>query len=256
MYRRWPFAFAAAAVSFGLAVQPSVAATASKTPSVWSICKTAAKSKGANDGETIQKCTAVIDAAANGDKKAAKHLASAHFYRGVAYNSADHEKALADLNEAVKLRPKFARAWYQRGNVYSDKSMFDSAISDYDHVISLKPKYARAFANRCRARAMAAKELDKALADCNQALALKAKDNARAQSARGLVFFRAGEYAKALTDLDAAVAALPKAAGPLYVRGLVKLKKGDKAGGNTDVAAAKALDGGIAGRYTALGLTP
>jgi tetratricopeptide (TPR) repeat protein len=256
MLRRLSFALALAAVaSFSLVAAPSIATAASKPPSAWSLCKAAAKRKAANDSDTIQKCTAVIDAAAQGDKKAAKRLASARFYRGVAYNGMDeNDKALADLAEAVKLRPKFARAWYQRANVYSDKGMLDLAIADYDRVIALKAKHARAFANRCRARALANRELDLALADCNKSLALRPKDNARAQTARGIVYFRKGDYGKALADLNNAVAGLPKAAGPLYLRGIVKLKSGDKTGGDTDIAAAKALDGGIAGRYAAFSM--
>ena len=247
---------AAAAAFLALGLASASAGTTPKALSLWSLCKAAAK-KGVGDSEKVQRCAAVIDAAAKGDAKAAKHLAYAHFYRGVAYNHmTEHDKAITDLSEAVKLRPNFSRAWYQRGNVYSDKAMFDQAIADYDRVIALKPKYARAFANRCRARAMTGKELDKALSDCNQSLTFKPKDNARAQSARGLVYFRRGDYDKAIVDLNAAVAALPKAAGPQYVRGVAKLKKGDKAGGNADIAAAKTLDGDIIGRYAAIGVVP
>lgn len=255
MYRRWISAVAVSVLCCGLAAGPALAAA--KTPSLWSLCKTAAKKESVPDSEKIQKCTAVIDAAAKGDKKAAKHLAAARFHRGVAYNRIDdHDKALADLDQAVTLKPKFSRAWYQRGNVYSDKGMFDQAIADYDRVLGLKPKHARALANRCRARALAAKELAKALADCNQSLTLRPKGNARALGARGLVYFRNGEFDKALSDLNAAIITLPKSASSLYVRGVVKLKKGDTTGGNADLAAAKALDGGLAGRYSALGVAP
>ena len=254
MHRLSLAASVAVFLCFGLT--SASAATAPKTPSLWTLCKASAK-KGVSDSEKVQRCSAVIDAAAKGDAKAAKHLAYAHFYRGVAYNHTnEHDKAITDLSEAVKLRPKFSRAWYQRGNAYSDKSMFDLAIGDYDHVIALKPKYARAFTNRCRARAMTGKELDKALSDCNQALTLKPKDNARAQSARGLIYLRRGEYDKAIVDLNLAVAALPKAAGPLYLRGVAKLKNGDKVGGNGDIAAAKAADAEITNHYATIGVVP
>lgn len=252
MSRLW-FA-AAATVLFSFSLTSASAGTTPKTPSLWSLCKAAAK-KGASDNEKAQRCSAVIDAAANGDAKAGKHLASAHFYRGVAYNRMnEHDKAISDFSETLKLRPKFSRAWYQRGNVYSNKAMFDQAIADYDRVIALKPKYARAFANRCRARAMASKELDKALSDCNQSLALKPKNNARAHGARGFVYVRRGEYDRAIADLNTAVGSLPKSASSLYLRGVAKLKTGDKVGGNADIAAAKALDRGVADRFTALGV--
>lgn len=243
----------AALVASGLTLQT---ASAAKPPSDWSMCKASAK-KNVADTAKVQHCTAVIDTAAKGDKKAAKHLADAYFHRGVAYNGMDqNDKALADLDQAVKLKPKSSRGWYQRGNVQSDLGKFDPAIADYDHAISLKPKHARAFANRCRARALANKDLDKALADCNQSLKLKPKDNGRALAARGLVHLRSSAPDKAVADLNLAVAALPKSAGALYVRGIAKLKKGDKPGGDADLAAAKGLNAAIASNYAPFGIVP
>ena len=246
-------AIAAALVATGFIAAP---VSAAKAPSDWSMCKASAK-KNVADSARVQHCTVVIDAAAKGDKKAAKRLAQAYFHRGVAYNGMDqNDKALADLDQAIKLKPKAARAWYQRGNVHSDLAKFDAAIADYDQAVSLKSKHARAYANRCRARALANKELDKALADCNQSLKLKSKDNGRALAARGLVHLRNGAPEKAIADLDLAVAASPKSAGALYVRGIAKLKKGDKPGGEADLAAAKGLSGEIAKNYAPFGVVP
>ena len=227
-----------------------------KAPSDWSQCRASAK-RNVPDSAKIERCTAVIDAAAKGDKSASKRLAKAYFHRGVAYNGLDqNDKALADLSQAIQLNPKYARAWYQRGNVYSDQGALDQAIADYDKALQLKPKNARALANRCRARALANKELDKALADCNASLGLKGAGNGRALSARGLVHFRASAWDKALADLDAAAGLLPKAASVLYVRGIVKLKMGNSVGGTSDLAAAKALDASIATQYAGFGIAP
>lgn len=234
----------------------AAAASTPKPPSDWSLCKASAK-KNVADSAKVDHCTAVIDAAGKGDKRAVKRLAKAYFHRGVAYNGLDqHDKAVADLSQAIQLKPKFARAWYQRGNAHADKGQFDPAIADYDQALQLKPKNARALANRCRARALANKELEKALADCDQSLALRAKDNGRALAARGLTHFRKGTYDKALLDLNAAAAVLPKSAAILYVRGIAKLKSGDASGGNADLAAANGIDAGIAKQYSAFGITP
>ena len=46
----------------------------------------------------------------------------------------------------------------------------------------------------------------------------------------------------------------PKLAPSLYGRGLAKLKKGDKRGGNVDLAAAKAADSNIAIEFEHYGM--
>jgi hypothetical protein len=58
--------------------------------------------------------------------------------------------------------------------------------------------------------------------------------------------FKRGELDRAIADFDASLRLDPKMAGSLYVRGVIKLKKGDTAGGNTDIAAAKAIQKDVA----------
>jgi hypothetical protein len=65
-----------------------------------------------------------------------------------------------------------------------------------------------------------------------------------------------GKYADAIADDTAALASMPKLAPSLYIRGLAKNKSGDAAGGDADIAAAKAIDPKIADTYTGYGVTP
>ena len=55
-------------------------------------------------------------------------------------------------------------------------------------------------------------------------------------------------------DYDAALAQNAKDADSLYGRGLAKLRNGDAAGGNADIAAAKTIDGGIAETFARYGV--
>lgn len=71
---------------------------------------------------------------------------------------------------------------------------------------------------------------------------------------RGLVHLRLGNLDKALADYDDALKLDPKFAGAHYGRGLAKIKKGDKAGGDADIAAAIAIKAGIAEEYAKLGV--
>ncbi|HEY4440252.1 MAG TPA: tetratricopeptide repeat protein, partial [Candidatus Elarobacter sp.] len=58
----------------------------------------------------------------------------------------------------------------------------------------------------------------------------------------GFTYLRLKRYEEARRDLDAALAIEPTLPEALYARGIVKLRTGDVAGGNVDVAAARALD--------------
>ena len=69
--------------------------------------------------------------------------------RGNAYNYiGEHDKAIADYDQAIKLKPNYAKAYYNRGNAYRDKVDFDRAIADYTKAIELNPDYVDAHYNR------------------------------------------------------------------------------------------------------------
>ena len=89
---------------------------------------------------------------------------------------------------------------------------FDRAIADYDQAIKLDPKYALAYLNRGLLW-QAKKDHDRAIADFDQAIRL-APDNAAAGNARGLIFDLKGEFDRAIADFDRAIALEPK--NPTY----------------------------------------
>jgi tetratricopeptide (TPR) repeat protein len=62
---------------------------------------------------------------------------------------------------------------------------------------------------------------------------------------RGLAYENLDDYAKAIADYTQALALDPKDADALLYRGLDKIRLGDKAGGEADVAAAKRIDPNI-----------
>lgn len=49
---------------------------------------------------------------------------------------------------AIKLDPKYAKAYYNRGFFYSNKGEYDSAIKDFNMAIALNPKHTKAYYNR------------------------------------------------------------------------------------------------------------
>jgi tetratricopeptide (TPR) repeat protein len=127
--------------------------------------------------------------------------------------------------------------------LYATAGQFDRALASYDSWIAANPhddKLPVALNGRCWTRALANRELDKALADCEAALK-RGPRTAGGLDSRGLVHLRRGELDLAIADYDAAIRLQPKEAWSLYGRGLAKLAKGDKPGGEADVAAAAAL---------------
>ena len=58
------------------------------------------------------------------------------------------DRAIADYTEAIRLDPKYANAYSNRGVAYSDKGDKDRAIADFTEAIRLDPKYADAYNNR------------------------------------------------------------------------------------------------------------
>src|SRR6185312_3172666 len=72
------------------------------------------------------------------------------FYkRGLAWiEKGEFDKAIKDLDEAVRLNPKLAEAFASRSGLWAEKGEFDKAIKDSDSAIRLDPKLADAFISR------------------------------------------------------------------------------------------------------------
>jgi len=58
------------------------------------------------------------------------------------------KEAIEYLDQAIRLDPKYAYAYNNRGNAYKDLGQYKRAIEDYDQALRLDPKYAYAHYNR------------------------------------------------------------------------------------------------------------
>jgi len=236
---------------------------------------------GASVAQRIDACSAVIKAGRDKGEK----LAEAFNNRGVGYRlKGEYDRALQDYGQAIKLNGRFADAfnnrgivydkkgdfdraiqdydqaiklkstaeiYFNRGNSYLGKSQYASAIDDYNQAIKLKADFALAFDNRCWARAVVG-ILKPALADCNEALRL-VPNNAGTLDSRAFIFLKMTQFDAAVSDYDAVLRIDPKRAFTLYGRGLARLKNEDAAG-DSDIAAAKAIQADIGEEYTRYGL--
>ncbi|MBV9235952.1 MAG: caspase family protein [Xanthobacteraceae bacterium] len=162
------------------------------------------------------------------------------------------DAAIKALDAKLVQNPNDANAFYRRGQLYAKNGVFTRAADDFDAAIRLNPKDPEAFNNRCWVRAMVA-DLKTALSDCDEALRLR-PGFADALDSRGLVHLKLSMSQSAITDYDAALKVKPNQASSLYGRGIGKLRIGKAAEGNADIAAAKAIDSGIADEFASYGI--
>jgi tetratricopeptide (TPR) repeat protein len=182
--------------------------------------------------------------------------AAGFMHRGNAYaRHGDFDRAIADHSEAVRLAPKDADSFYNRGYTYSHKGDHERAVADYTTGIELDAGKSRLWGQRCWSRFVVGKQLQEALDDCNKASGLS-PNIPQILGYRGFVYLKLGQFDKALADYDAAfsITKLPDHADWLYGRGVTKLRKGDTAGGNADIARAKTIQADIADEFAKYGI--
>jgi tetratricopeptide (TPR) repeat protein/predicted aspartyl protease len=159
--------------------------------------------------------------------------------------SRDEAGAQADFEAAAKVNPNLRLAIAE---TYSVADRLETAVAWFTLWIDGHPRddaLAVALNDRCWARALMGRDLDKALADCDAALKLRPKTSSFLDS-RGLARLRLGQLDEAIADYDEAVKLQPKGAWSLYGRGLARIRKGLQAEGEADLRAAAALDANLA----------
>jgi tetratricopeptide (TPR) repeat protein len=180
-------------VALAVLVSVATVADAQQAPN-WQWC--ANEDNKVSPDLAINGCTAVIQSG----KESQKNLAIAFYDRGVAFESKkDHDRAIADYNQALELNPGYAIAYVARGNAWSNKGDLDRALADYDKAIGLDPKAEAPYNNR--ARVWRGKgDLDQAIADLTIAIRLDPTD-AYPYRERGLIEFATGDLAAAAADM-------------------------------------------------------
>ena len=94
-----------------------------------------------------------------------------------------YDEALASYDRALSLRPDFAEALNNRGNVLQELKRLDEALASYDRALTLRPDHAEALNNRGSAL-RELNRLDEALASYDRALSVAAGPCRGAQQSR------------------------------------------------------------------------
>jgi tetratricopeptide (TPR) repeat protein len=176
--------------------------------------------------EGIEACTRII----RSGKERGRNLAIAYNNRGDGFwarntKEAD-DKAMDDYTQAIRIDPRYAVAYINRGLIFYRKDDMDSAIADYTRSIEINPKDPMAYNNRGNAYKKKG-ALDNALADYDDAIKLDKRPVAIRFANRGNVWLDKGEIDRAIADFDEAIRIDPDFPAAFTGRGLAYEKKGD-----------------------------
>ena len=132
--------------------------------------------------------------------------------------------AVKTLNEAIKLDPESAEAFFQRAGILADAGRDQLAANDYTKAIELNPDEVR-YHNMRGLFLLTRKQHELALTDFTAAITIDPK-YVQAWNNRGLVRLAQGEYQKAIDDFNKAVEVDPQYADGFNNRGFAWYQAG------------------------------
>ncbi len=162
----------------------------------------------------------------------------------------ENDKAIADLNEAIRLDPHDAQAYADRGAAWGAKGQLDRALADLNEAIRLEPENDGAYTNRAHVW-LSRREFDKAIADLNTLIGL-VPDDATAYNNRAGIWFEKKAYDKAIVNACEAIRLEPRHAGFRFNRSRAFLKSGRYDMAIADLNEAIRLEGGNAWSHNSL----
>lgn len=143
---------------------------------------------------------------------------------------------------SAQATPKIvAQALVHRGDAYRMRhNDIDRALADYDQAIRMMPDYALAFSSRGFVFLFARPQPDRAIADFNEAIRLD-PSSANVFYFRGVAWSNKSDWDRAIADFDQAIRLRPTFSIAYRDRGKARQAKGDKAGGAADLAEAERI---------------
>jgi lipoprotein NlpI len=164
--------------------------------------------------DTVAQCNRLLDLGHLSDGDTAALLNG----RGSANDDAgNYEKAIADYDKAIGLKPDYDEAYNNRGVAYDNVGNPRQAILDYSMAIRLDPQYAEAYNNRSGSYEDLG-DHERALADINRAIALD-PDIPEYFNNRGNVYSSVGDFDSAIRDYNKAIEMNPNYANAFNGRG-------------------------------------
>jgi serine/threonine protein kinase/lipoprotein NlpI len=128
----------------------------------------------------------------------------------------EHDRAIEDCTQAIRIDHGLARAYATRGSAYRMKGQLDLALADCAEAVRLDPDNVLAFFNRGEAHRLR-RELDRAIADFTRAVEIDPAYS-WAFGSRGAAKQQKGDLAGAIADLDETLRLEPTYAWAYVVR--------------------------------------
>lgn len=208
---------------------------------------------------------------------------------GLYFNLGEFKSSLADIDKALELDPGSESAIGYKVRLLTELRQYDEALALVDGQIDAakdkrpwvglkadtlgragraaegaaaldaalvtRPGDSTLLNNLCWLKGTRSFALESALKECTRAIEMT--DNpAQVLDSRAMVYFRLDRFDEARADLDAALKIAPGMPGSLYLRGIVRLRGGDRAGGQADLALARMQSARIDAEYAEFGVTP
>lgn len=151
----------------------------------------------------------------------------------------DYKAALSDMNEAIKLQPKFSGLYINRAFLRYNTDDYFGAMADFDYALELDPLNSTALFNRGVLLAEVNAN-DRALSDFTQVLSLNPNDY-RALYNRAVIYGKKGDYRAGIDDVNRVIEAFPDFPGAIYLRGEFERRSGDLRAAKRDYDKAMAL---------------
>ncbi len=140
--------------------------------------------------------------------------------------------ALEHFSRAIELKPDYAAAYWNRGQVFQYAGQFELAIDDFNWALEKEPENALLYYRRGRSL-FSLRRYEDAARDFSEAIRL---DPASPYGfhGRGQVLFQFGKYREARSDLDAAILRKSDLAAAYADRARVRERLGDPVGASAD----------------------
>ncbi len=184
---------------------------------------------------TIRGCTAIIEGQVQ-----VQEPAVAYVNRAVAFASkGDRNRAIADLDEAVRLSPRSTLARVNRGILLSGRGDIDAAMADFDETIRIDPQSAIAYRNRGNLW-LGKRQTVRAIEDYNEAVRLDPKSVIGLVN-RGHAWLAADSPEAAIPDFSRAIMLAPTDRGVYMLRGRAYFVRGTLDAASDDFRQAAAL---------------